>query len=146
MGTGGGARPRHAQSAAQPHQGLPIVSFFFLLFAGLCSPEALSGSRLAKLTMQQPGKQKSYVEYPGGLYYENYTCFTYQPAAYPWRGTCYIVPSLAYRTICIILLSLQYLLNKQYIASAYYCIPFFHKCSSMTCCTRTTWYGHTPGA
>ena len=90
MGIGGGARPRHAQSAAQPHQGLPNVSFFFsfFLFLGLRSPEALSGNRLAKLTMQQPGKQKSYDEYPGGLHYEHYTCFMHHSAAYPWRGTC----------------------------------------------------------
>ena len=88
MGIGGGARPRHAQSAAQPHKGLPIVSFFFLLSSGLHFPEALSGSRIAELTMQQPGKQKSYVECPGGLYYEQYTYFTYHPAAYPSRGTC----------------------------------------------------------
>ena len=88
MGIGGGARPRHAQSAAQPHQGLPIVSFFFFLFSGLRFPEALSGSRIAELTMQQLGKQKSYVECPGGLFYEQYTCFTYYPIAYPWRGTC----------------------------------------------------------
>ena len=88
MGIGGGARPRHAQSAAQPHQGLPIVSFFFFLFSGLRLPEAMSGSRIAELMMQQPGKQKSYVECPGGLYYEQYTCFTNHPAAYPSRGTC----------------------------------------------------------
>ena len=31
----------------------------------------------------------------------------------PWRGTCLIVPSLAYRTICIVLHSQQYFLNKQ---------------------------------
>ena len=83
MGIGGGARPRQAQNAAQPHQWLPIVSFFFLLLSGLLSQEALSGSRIAELTMQQPGKQKSYVECPGGLYYEQYTCFTYHPVAYP---------------------------------------------------------------
>ena len=60
MGIGGGARPRQAQNAAQPHQGLPIVSFFFfLLLSGLLSQEALSGSRIAELTMQQPGKQKA---------------------------------------------------------------------------------------
>ena len=88
MGIGGGTRQRHAQSAAQPHQGLPIVSFFFFLFSGLRFPEALSGSRIAELTMQQPGKQKSCVECPGGLYYEQYTCFTYYPVAYPWRWTC----------------------------------------------------------
>ena len=35
------------------------------------------------------------------------------PQPTPWRGTCLIVPSLAYRTICIILHSWQYFLNKQ---------------------------------
>ena len=118
-------------------RGSQLCHSFFFLFSGLRFPEALSGSRIAELTMQQPGKQKSYVECLGGLYNEQYTCFTYHPTARSWRGTCQIVPSLAYRTICIVLLSLQYLLNKQYMASAYYCIPFFHKCSSMTCCTRT---------
>ena len=61
MGTGGGARPRQAQNAAQPHQGLPIVSVlsFFLLLSGLLYQEALSGSRTAEHTMQQPGKQKA---------------------------------------------------------------------------------------
>ena len=59
MGIGGGARPRQAQNAAQPHQGLPIVSFFFLLLSGLLSQEALSGSRIAEHMMQQPGKQKA---------------------------------------------------------------------------------------
>ena len=29
--------------------------------------------------------------------------FIHQSAAYPWRGTCLTVPSLAYRTICIVL-------------------------------------------
>ena len=61
--------------------------------------------------MQQPGKQKSYVECPGGLYYEQYTCFTYHPAAYPWRGTCLIVPPLAYHTICIVLHLQQFFLS-----------------------------------
>ena len=33
-------------------------------------------------------------------------------------------------------------LNKQCIASVYYCITFFtNLCSLMTCCTRTLWYG-----
>ena len=75
MGIGGGARPRQAQSAAQPHQGLPSVSLFFLfsffLPTGLRSPEALSGSRPAELTMQQPGKEKGYDEHSGGLHYEH---------------------------------------------------------------------------
>ena len=85
MGIGGGARPRHAQSAAQPHQGLPIVSFFFL-FSGLRFPEALPGSRPVEFTTQQPVKQKSYDEYPGGLHYEHYTCFIHHSRAYPWGG------------------------------------------------------------
>ena len=77
MGIGGGARPRQAQSAAQPHQGLPSVSSFyffsfpFFLPTGLHSPEALSGSRPTELTMQQPGKEKGFDEYPGGLHYEH---------------------------------------------------------------------------
>ena len=74
MGIGEGARPRQAQNAAQPHQGLPSVSFFFFLFflpTGLRSPEVLSGIRTAELTMQQPGKEKGYDEYPGGLHYEH---------------------------------------------------------------------------
>ena len=72
MGIGVGGRPWHARRAAQPHHGLPIVSFFFFfLFSGLCFPEALSGSRLAELMMQQPGKEKGYDEYPGGLHYEH---------------------------------------------------------------------------
>ena len=72
MGIGGGARPRQAQNAPQPHQGLAIVSFFFfLLLSGLLPQEALSGSRPAELTMQQPGEEKGYDEYPGGLHYEH---------------------------------------------------------------------------
>ena len=43
----------------------------FFLPTGLRSPEALSGSRPAELTMQQPGKEKGYDEYPGGLHYEH---------------------------------------------------------------------------
>ena len=35
-----------------------------------------------------------------------------------------IIPSLAYRTICIVLLS-QQPFNKQYIALVYYCIHFY---------------------
>ena len=45
--------------------------FFFFLPTGLRSSEALSGSRPAELTMQQPGKEKGYDEYPGGLHYEH---------------------------------------------------------------------------
>ena len=75
MGIGGGARPRQAQSAAQPHQGLPSVSLFFFSFfilsTGLRLPEALSGSRSAELTMQQPGRNNGYDEHSGGLHYEH---------------------------------------------------------------------------
>ena len=72
MGIGGGARPRHAQSAAQPHQGLPRVSLFFSFFStGLRLPEALSGSRSAELVMQQPGRDNGYDERSGGLRYEH---------------------------------------------------------------------------
>ena len=75
MGIGGGARPRQAQSAAQPHQGLPSVSLFFFSFfilsTGLRLPEALSGSRSAELTMQQPGRDNGYDEHSGGLHYEH---------------------------------------------------------------------------
>ena len=73
MGIGEGARPQQAQNAAQPHQGLPSVSFLFFLFflpTGLRSLEALSGIRPAELTMQQPGKEKGYNENPGGLHHE----------------------------------------------------------------------------
>ena len=39
--------------------------------------------------------------------------FIHHSTAYPWRGTCIIVPSLAYRTICIVLHLQQSFLNKQ---------------------------------
>ena len=75
MGIGGGARPRQAQSAAQPHQGLLSVSLFFFSFfilsTGLRLQEALSDSRSAELTMQQPGRNKGYDEHSGGLHYEH---------------------------------------------------------------------------
>ena len=78
MGIGGGARPRQAQSAGQPHQGLPSVSlllfsffFFFHLSTGLRSPENLSGGKPAELTMQQPGRNKGYDKHSGGLHYEH---------------------------------------------------------------------------
>ena len=68
--------------------------------------------------------------------------FIHQSVAYPWRGTCLTVPSLAYRTICIVLLSLQYFLNKQCIAFCLLLHSFFiYICSLMTCCIRTLWYG-----
>ena len=58
---------------------LKCVILFFLSFhplffkpTGLRSSEALSGSRPAELTMQQPGKDKGYNEYTGGLHYEHF--------------------------------------------------------------------------
>ena len=54
------------------------MSFFFFIFTfyflptGLRLSEALSGSRPAELTMQQPGKDKGYNEYTGGLHYEHF--------------------------------------------------------------------------
>ena len=52
---------------------VPFFSFSFLLFSptGLHSLEALSGSRPAERTMQQPGKKKGYNDYLGGLHYEH---------------------------------------------------------------------------
>ena len=67
-------------------RGSQLCHSFFLLFAGLRFPEALSDSTIAELTMQQQGKQKSYVEYPGGLYYEQYTCFTIPSRSLPLEG------------------------------------------------------------
>ena len=48
-----------------------LFSFLFCLPTGPRSSEALSGSRPAELMMQQPGKEKGYDEYPGGLHYEH---------------------------------------------------------------------------
>ena len=48
-----------------------LFSLFLFLPTGLRSSEALSGSRPTELTMQQPGKEKGYNEYPGGLHYEH---------------------------------------------------------------------------
>ena len=45
---------------------------FYFLPTGLRLSEALSGSRSAKLTMQQPGKDKGYNEDTGGLRYEHF--------------------------------------------------------------------------
>ena len=65
MGIGGGARPRHAQNAAQPHQGLPIVSFFFFssffLLSGLHTSDDLFGNSTAAQTMQDLGRQTSHA-------------------------------------------------------------------------------------
>ena len=119
-----------------------LFSFFLFLSSGLHLLEALPGNRPTGLTMQQPGKDKGYDELLGGLHYEHYICFIHHSAAYPWRGTCLIVPSLAYRTIRIILHSRQYFLNKQMQhLFASNCISFLYICSFMTCCIRTLWYG-----
>ena len=48
-----------------------LFTFYFLPI-GLRLSEALSGSRSAELTMQQPGKDKGYNEYTGGLRYEHF--------------------------------------------------------------------------
>ena len=45
------------------------VTFFFS--TGLRLPEALSGSRSAELTIQQPGRDNGYDEHLGGLHYEH---------------------------------------------------------------------------
>ena len=101
MGIGGGARPQQTQSAVRPHQVLTSVPLFLLLllfsfvvYTGLRSPEALSGSRSAELTMQQPGRDNGYDEHPGGLHYEHYICLIHYSAAYPWRETLLIVQPL----------------------------------------------------
>ena len=70
-------------------------------------------------------EEASHVKSPGGLYNEFNTCFSYNPAACPWRGICQILPSLAYRTFCIVLLSQQPFFNEQYIALTYYCTYLF---------------------
>ena len=85
-------------------------------------------------------EEASHVKSQGGLYNEFNTCFSYNPAAGPWRGICQILPSLAYRTSCIVLLSQQPFFNKQYIALTYYCTYFYMQiCSVMTLCNRTLW-------
>ena len=48
-----------------------LFTFYFLL-TGLRLSEALSSSKPAELTMQQPGKDKGYNEYTGGLHYEHF--------------------------------------------------------------------------
>ena len=48
-----------------------LLFTFYFLPKGLRLSEALSGSRPAELTMQQPGKEKGYDEYLGGLHYEH---------------------------------------------------------------------------
>ena len=77
----------------------------FLLFSGLHSSKGLSGSIIAAQTIQ-PGEQKATPHY-GTLRWSLY------PAVYlfritfrssPLERTYLIVPSFAYRTICIVLL------------------------------------------
>ena len=86
-----------------------VVLFFFLFLpTGLRTSEALSGSRPAELTMQQPGKIKATTN----IQLVSITSiFIHQSTAYPWRGTCLTVPSLAYRTICIVLHLQQFFLE-----------------------------------
>ena len=144
MGIREGAQLRHAQNAAQPHLGDPYsaVSLFYTL-SGANYSEGLSGNTLAEHTMQQPGERTSHVKTPGDLYNEFNTCFTYNPAACPWRGTCQILPSLAYRTSCIVLLSRQpFLINNINLLSIIVLIYFYIQiCSVMTFCNRTLWCG-----
>ena len=74
MGIGEGHdhhRPRMRLNRTRGSQVCGSFYFSFFLCTGLRSPEALSGSRPAELTMQQPGKEKGYDEYPGGLHYEH---------------------------------------------------------------------------
>ena len=60
MGIRGGAQPRHAQNAAQPHLGAPYsaLSFFYIL-SGPNYLEGMSGNTLAEHTMQQPGREQA---------------------------------------------------------------------------------------
>ena len=105
MGTGGGARPRHAQKCGSTALGAPdfvIISYFRTPLFG--RPVRQYNRQTHDATTKEA---ESYVEFPGGLYNEQNTCLTYHLAARPWRETCQIVPSLAYRTICIVLLSQQ---------------------------------------
>ena len=125
-------------------KGLPISPFSFLhtfrtqLFG---RPVRQYTRRTHDATARE---RTSRVKCPGGLYNELNTCFTYNHAACPWRGICQILPSLAYHTSCIVLLSQQPFFNKQYIALTYYCtyLFFIYKiCSVMTFCNRTLWCG-----
>ena len=49
-----------------------FVFTFYFLPIGLRLSEALSGNGPTELTMQQPGKDKGYNEYTGGLHYEHF--------------------------------------------------------------------------
>ena len=60
MGIRGGAQPRHAQNAAQPHLGAPLFCrFLFYILSGPNYSEGLSGNTLAEHTMQQPGQEQA---------------------------------------------------------------------------------------
>ena len=63
--------------------------------------------------MQQPGREEGCDEHSGGLHYEQLNLFNTPFRSLPLEGDMLIVPSLVYRTICIILHSQQYFLNKQ---------------------------------
>ena len=141
MGIGVGARPRHARRAAQPHQGLPIASFFFSFTFRTPFSRSQVQQQNCRTHDATAREAESYVECPCGLYNEQYTCFTYHPVARSWRETCQIVLSLAYRIICIVLLLLQ-LFNKQCMLLPIIAFLFLIcTCSLMTCCIRTIWYG-----
>ena len=79
--------PECGSTTPGAHKCATLFLFSFFLPTRLRSPEALSGSRPAELTMQQPGKEKGCDVYPGGLPYEHLICFIHHAAAYPWRGT-----------------------------------------------------------
>ena len=106
-------------------KGLPISPFFFShhFRTHLFGRPVRQYSRRTNDAIAREGA--SHVKSPGGLYNEFNTYFTYNPAACPWRGICQILPSLAYRTSCIVLLSQQPFFNKQYIALTYYCTYLF---------------------
>ena len=143
MGIRGGAQLRHAQNAAQPQLGAPYLAVFLLYIYIYTFRTQLFGRPVWQYTRRTHDatarEGASHVKSPGGLYNEFNTCFTYNPAACPWRGTCQINPSLAYRTTCIVLLSQQPFFNKQYIALTYYYF-YIQICSVMTFCNRTLWY------
>ena len=75
MGIGEGHDHDRPRVRLNHTRGSQVCRFFFpfsfFLPIGLRSPEALSGSRPAELTMQQPGKEKGYDEHSGGLHYEH---------------------------------------------------------------------------
>ena len=118
MGIGGGARPRQAESADQPHQGLPSVSlFFFFLFTHrtpftrgpvwqqTCRTHdatAREGERLRRTLRWSPLRALNLFNTPF--------------CSLPLEGDMFNSPILAYRTICIVLHSWQYFWNKQCIA------------------------------